>query len=109
MTGRLVTLVAVVLTGFVVTWLGERRKGSVRRMAPAGLVLVTGEDCRLCPPARRALGDLPHRVIDVSQSEGLEVRSLPTLLMIGADGEIEWRRSGRAAVAHAARMGQVGT
>ncbi len=108
MTGRLLILVTVLIAGSLAVWVGERRRGSTTETAPVGLTLVTGEGCRLCPLARRALGDVPHRVIDVSQSGGLEIRSLPTLLMIGADGEIEWRRSGRSAIAQAARLAQVG-
>ncbi len=108
MTGRLLILATVMIAGLLAVWVGERRRGSSTVAAPVGLILVTGEGCRLCPPARQALGDVPHRVIDVSQSGGLEVRSVPTLLMIGVDGEVEWRRSGRSAIAQAARLAQVG-
>lgn len=105
---RSAILVAVLGTVFVAIWLWERRRGSASAASHAGLTLVTGPDCALCPLALKALQatGVPHRVIDVSHSDGLDVRALPTLLMIGETGQVEWRRTGRSAITMAARMAE---
>jgi glutaredoxin len=77
------------------------------RRSPAGLapgvVLVTGRDCGLCGPARRALDSagVPYREVDIDVAAPLGVRSLPTLLVIGTGGEVVMRRSGRSAISGA--------
>lgn len=103
---RSIVLATVVVLGFGLVWLWERRPRLGRATSVAGLTLVTGPDCALCPQARLALqrAGVPHRVLDVSESDGLGVRSLPTLLSIAPTGAIEWRRSGRAVLHEVTRL-----
>lgn len=103
---RSILLVTLVALGFGLVWVWERRPLFRRQADVAGLTLVTGPDCALCPQARSALerAGVPHRVVDVSESTGLGVRSLPTLLSIDSTGVVEWRRSGRAALHEVARL-----
>lgn len=103
---RSIVLATLVALGFGFVWLWERRPLLGRPANGTGLTLVTGPDCALCPQARLALerAGVPHRVVDVSQSTGLGVRSLPTLLSIDPTGVVEWRRSGRAALHEVARL-----
>lgn len=104
---RAVVLVAALAVVFAAIWLLERRRGSARSATP-GLTLVTGPDCTLCPLAIKALQEtgMPYRVVDVSRAEDLDVRALPTLLLIGTTGQVEWRRTGRSAVTMAARLAE---
>jgi hypothetical protein len=103
---RSIVLATLMALGFGLVWLWERRPLLGRESDVAGLTLVTGPDCALCPQARSALerAGVPHRVVDVSDSAGLGVRSLPTLLSIDPTGVVEWRRSGRAALHEVARL-----
>jgi hypothetical protein len=77
-----------------------------RRVAlPAGLVLVTGPDCKLCAPALRALqaAGADPIVVDVSavrEVVGL-VTSLPTALVVGDGGAVLARRAGRSVITDA--------
>jgi hypothetical protein len=47
---------------------------------------------------------VPHRVLDAEALPELGIRSVPTLLVIDAKGEVVRRRSGRAAITDAARV-----
>jgi hypothetical protein len=105
---RSLLLALALATGFGFVWVWERRPAFAGRTIEAGLTLVIGPNCVLCPQARAALerAGLAHRLIDVSQSEGLGIRSLPTLLSVATDGAVEWRRSGRSAVMEAVRLAE---
>ncbi len=79
---------------------GRRRVG-----LPAGLVLVTGPDCKLCAPALRALqaAGADPTVVDVADARevvGL-VTSLPTALVVGDGGAVLARRAGRSVITDA--------
>jgi hypothetical protein len=77
-------------------------------------VLVTGPGCALCEPAKRALraaGAEPH-TIDIADLDRttVAVSALPVALVIGDDGTILRRRSGRAVISDAGRIaGQLAT
>lgn len=104
MTTRPLILAAVILLTFAVVTLIQRRG---RLDLTSGITLVVGDGCALCPLALSALerSGVPHRVIPLSEAGIFHVRSLPTLLGVASDGSVQWRRSGRAAVDEASRLG----
>lgn len=105
---RLALLGLTVAVAFGLVALLERRRGRIAATLPAGITLVTGPDCRLCDTARRALAaaapDLAVRVVDVAAFGDPSVRSVPTVVVADAAGDVVLRRSGRAAISDAARI-----
>lgn len=103
---RLLVLVVALGVGNLAVTLVQRRRGKPDAWMVPGLTLVTSKDCVLCPRAKTALerAAVPHRVLDISEVALPGIRSVPTLLWVGDGGEVEWRRSGRAAVIEAARL-----
>jgi hypothetical protein len=107
MTGLVVRVallvVAVVGVGLILrlTLNAGRRRVSL----PAGLVLVTGPDCKLCAPALRALraAGVNPTVVDVSDAPDVVglVTSLPTALVVGDRGAVLARRAGRSVITDA--------
>jgi hypothetical protein len=82
--------------------------GLVPEGEPAWLVLTTPY-CASCGPVIERLeadGELPVVVVDVADrpdvSRALDVRQAPTVLRIGADGQVLERRAGAGAGANAA-------
>jgi hypothetical protein len=103
---RLLVLVTVIGTAWVLVWLSERVRGRSRFGLEPGLVLVTSEGCSLCGPAMSALeaAGRPFRTLDAAKAQDLGVRSVPTLFLVGDDGAVLARRSGRAAVMSPAEL-----
>ena len=105
---RALVLVVVVVGAFWFVGVGERRRGRGRGGFPPGLVLVTGAECTLCEPAKRALraAGAEPRTIDIADldRETLAVSALPVALIVGSDGEILMRRSGRSVISDAPRL-----
>jgi hypothetical protein len=104
---RIILLVAAVFGVGLVLRLGLNT-GRRRVSLPAGLVLVTGPDCKLCAPALRALqaaGAVPT-VLDVANTRADvgPVTSLPTALVVGDGGAVILRRTGRAVIGDAAAL-----
>jgi hypothetical protein len=107
MTGLVLRVTLLVLAVFGIGLILRLTLNAGRRRVnlPAGLVLVTGPDCKLCAPALRALqaaGANPT-VIDVSDARevvGL-VTSLPTALVVGDGGAVLARRAGRSVITDA--------
>ncbi|MEX2653817.1 MAG: hypothetical protein WD532_02185 [Acidimicrobiia bacterium] len=97
---RFLILVVAVGLALAVVVIRERMRPRSLRVQP-GITVFTGPDCRLCPPLIAALdaAGAEYRTIDVSVS-GLRVgvRSLPTVVVADARGDIALRRSGRSAV-----------
>ena len=111
MTGLLIRallLTFVVVAAFWAVGLGERRRGRGRAGLAPGLLLVTGAGCTLCEPAKRALraAGAEPRTIDIADVDrtAVAVSALPVALIIGADGEIVMRRSGRSVISDAHRL-----
>ena len=103
---RLLILSLVVVLAWGVVWISERWRGRARTGLEPGLLLVTGEGCTLCGPAVAALESAgrQYRTVDASAVPHLGVRSVPTLLLVGGDGHVVARRSGRAAVMSPAQL-----
>ena len=113
---RLVALASVLAaTWLAVAWWERRRPRRTATGLPTGLVLVVGGDCRLCGAALRRFASEHTRltVIEVTDPRvrTLAIRSLPTALVMGADGRPLARRSGRSVLGDAellvARAGSV--
>lgn len=93
---------AVGVMGLVHLW--SRRPLRVGTTFGPGLWVVTGPACSMC---EQLAGRLRNRQVaarfvryDDAVVRRLGVRSLPTVLVSGADGRILARRSGRLAVEH---------
>lgn len=97
---RLAVLVLVLGLAWLAVGVWERLPASPRRTLSAGLTLVTGADCRLCPQAIAAVGDagIPVSIIDITDAPDPGIRSIPTAFVTDADGRVIARRSGRSAV-----------
>lgn len=107
---RIITLVLVVALAFAIVRMAERRRsGRGRAALPAGLTLVTGPGCALCPQAIEAARQLPSsvRVVDVRDVESHAVRSLPTAFVTGAAGDLIARRSGRAVISDLPKLAEL--
>lgn len=100
--GRVFVLAGVIALAWVVVAVVERRKGADRHGFPRGLLIVTTEACRLCEAAvaaiTRAGPDVEPTIVDVTELEGLHVRSAPTVIVADGRGEIVLRRTGRSAI-----------
>lgn len=98
---RAALLCALVALSFAIVRLAERR-GRGHAIASGGrVVLLTGEGCRLCEPAERALRAVGAQVerFDIRDDHGLGVpRTVPTALVISREGRVVMRRSGRAVI-----------
>jgi hypothetical protein len=118
-TTRLLVLVAVAAGCGVLLWARARwQRGGVAEgtQVPAGVVpagqaswlVLTTPFCATCGPVVERLeaeGELPVVVVDVAErpdvGTALDVRQAPTVLRIGAAGEVLERRSGAGAAATA--------
>ncbi len=101
---RMAVLVVLVVAAGWAVWVGERHRGRRTLGLPPGLTLVTGSGCVLCGPAERALraaGAVPGLVDVRDLPDGSAVASLPVALVIGSDGTILMRRSGRSVISDA--------
>ncbi|MGH9053696.1 MAG: hypothetical protein ACRDWX_11895 [Acidimicrobiia bacterium] len=97
---RALILVAVLGVAYGATgWLALRRpRRNLSALSP-GLTVLTRPHCHLCDRLLTALRQnevRPHLV--EGAPEELGIRSLPTVLVVGADGEVVARRSGTAAL-----------
>jgi len=97
---RLIIVGAIVALAWLLVALLERRRGGSAARVPAGLTLVTGDDCRLCPLAVAAAGRTGVRVnlVDVGDVPEQRIRSLPTALVADGNGMVLARRSGRSVI-----------
>jgi hypothetical protein len=96
---RALILVAVLGVAYGATgWLALRRPRRNHSALSPGLTVLTRPHCHLCDRLLTALrqNDVPHLV--EGSPEELGIRSLPTVLVVGADGEVVARRSGAAAL-----------
>lgn len=93
---RLVVLVATLALAYGAAGLMERRRPRSMPGFQQGITLVTSPGCALCPAIRTVLRDVEVREVDVSAVAG--VRSVPTVIVANADGEVILRRSGRSAI-----------
>ncbi len=96
---RLVVLVATLALAYGAAGLMERRRPRSVQGFRQGITLVTSPGCALCPAIRTVLRDVSVREVDVSSVVG--VRSVPTVIVVDADGEVILRRSGRSAITDA--------
>lgn len=99
---RLVILMAVLLSVWVLVGIWERRRGSqVEGVAP-GVTMFTTDDCRICPLAIESLADAGVQVHIVSANhplaDVLSVRSVPTVVVADTTGQVTLRRSGRSVI-----------
>lgn len=96
---RLVVLAVVfgLALGWV-AWRERRTPGGVT--VRAGITVFTGPDCRMCPGLLASLdgAGAGYHLVDVSRTHAPGIRSLPTVVVADAGGEVAIRRSGRAAV-----------
>lgn len=107
-----VVLRATVLLGLVaLTWwavnIGERGFGARSSSTGHRLVLITGEGCRLCGPAERALRARGARVeqLDLNDDHGQRTpRALPAAVVLDEDGGVVMRRTGRSVIDDAALL-----
>jgi hypothetical protein len=100
MTARLLVLLAVFGLALAVVAIRERRNPAIGRIQP-GITVLTGPDCRLCPPLLLLLdaAGAPYRLLDVTLHRiPTAVRALPTVLVADERGEVALRRSGRSAL-----------
>ena len=107
MIGRLAVVVAAVAVAWLLITLWERRPTRMGSAALSpGLWLFVSDGCRLCGPAHAALTLAGHDPIirNVGQAEGVDIRSVPTALVVDRSGRVIWRRSGRAVVDDAGRV-----
>ncbi|MFO7548094.1 MAG: hypothetical protein R6X29_04370 [Acidimicrobiia bacterium] len=112
MINRLLVLALVIGLAVLVVALLERRRGRVRSGAlKPGVTVVTGPWCTLCGPTLAALEarGISPTVYDLSRApDGLgTVMSLPTVYVVGDDGEVVIRRSGRSALTDVDAIAQV--
>ena len=113
MTGLLLRVILLVVAVFGVGLFLRLARNAGRRQVslPAGLVLVTGPDCKLCAPALQALraAGADPAVVDVADARDVVgfVTSLPTALVIGDGGAVLTRRSGRSVIIDAAALAAV--
>jgi|FLYL01.1.fsa_nt_gi hypothetical protein len=108
MTERFVLLVVVVAAAWLVVRWWERRTPRQRGRLEPGVTLVTADWCRLCGAAMAALerhGVQPRRV-SVGQLRGVDVRALPTLLVVDSRGRLVMRRSGRSVIESAGQVAE---
>ena len=100
MISRLAVLAVVIGVAWLAVTLWERRMASPGRRLSAGLTLVTGADCRLCPLAVAAVGDagIAVSIIDVADASDSSIRSVPTAFVTDGSGRVLARRSGRSAI-----------
>ena len=108
MTERLIVIGVVLAVAFLAVAIWERRP-MTRAVAGPGVTLITGADCRICGQALAALQHhgVSPRLMDVAEAAHLGVRSIPTVVITGADGTVILRRSGRTVVSDAARIAGV--
>ena len=96
----------IALLGVVIgaAWFGvalwERRTAFAGFRPVAGLTLVTGADCSMCPQAVAAVDGvaIPVSIIDVADAGDPTIRSIPTALVADAGGRVIARRSGRSVI-----------
>lgn len=98
---RIVVVVVVVVAARLAVMVWERRRAPSLRALGAGLTLVTGPDCRLCPLAVAAVGEagIQVAIVDIADAADPSIRSIPTAFVTDADGRVIARRSGRSAIA----------
>jgi hypothetical protein len=97
-----ITLLGLLAGGSLalVSWWQRRPLPESGRFAP-GVTVFTGPDCRLCGPLVHALGrvGVEPQIVDIADAAPPPgIRSLPTVLVADAAGEVVLRRSGRAAL-----------
>lgn len=94
-------LVLSVVIGLALGWVAwrERRRLAGGTVRP-GITVFTGPDCRMCPGLLASLdrAGASYHLVDVSREHTPGVRSLPTVVVADASGDLALRRSGRAAV-----------
>lgn len=102
---------AIVGLAFLIVWVLERRRVAPSVGLPAGLTLVTGAGCSLCPRAiEEALRlSVPVRIVDVRELADNTVMSLPTLFVTSGDGVLLARRTGRSVVSEMPRLAELAT
>ncbi len=103
---RAALVVGVVALALLLTRLWEHRSLGSSPIFAAGLTLVTGADCRLCPQAVAAAAgaDIPVRIVDVSELADSPIKSLPTALVADRTGTVIASRSGRSAISGMAEL-----
>lgn len=101
---------ALVAAVVAVAWFGvsllERRRARPGLGLGPGINVVSGPGCRLCAAATSALtgaGATAIRLLDISDVDS-GIRSLPTVIVLAADGTVVMQRSGRSAVSGAGEI-----
>lgn len=96
---RALLVIAAVAIAALALWAWERRPLTVSGLTP-GLTVVTAAGCRLCPLAIAATAGstVPVAVVDIGDLSDRSIRSVPTAMVVDADGWLVASRSGRAAV-----------
>jgi hypothetical protein len=109
---RLVLLLLVVGAAFLAVAGFERlpRRAALPGLG-AGLTVVTGAGCVICPAAVRAIAavdpGLAVRVMDRGDLADASIRSVPTAIVTDRGGAVVLRRSGRSVVTDAAEIARV--
>lgn len=94
-------LVLSVVLGVALLWVAWRERRTAGGVTVrSGITVFTGPDCRMCPGLLASLDSAGanYRLVDVSREHVPGIRSLPTVVVAHAGGEVALRRSGRAAI-----------
>jgi hypothetical protein len=110
MTLRIVTLLAVIGTGYLVVAVAERRTRPATVTLPQGLTVISGPNCQLCVSAiaaLRARGSIVN-VVDISEAPDSlgKIRGIPHAVIVDANDRVAMRRSGRSVLTDADHIAQ---
>lgn len=102
MIARSLVVLVVVAAGWLAVHWWERRQGRQVEGVMPGVTMFTTDDCRICPLAIETLASAGVPVTIRSAfdplAEALSVRSVPTVVVADALGQVTLRRSGRSVV-----------